>query len=198
MIDAVRGWWGQAKANRLFGLGLMLSVFVVALDQISKHMILYAVRLPARRQIDLSGVFDLTYVENRGVSFGLFAGGMGSRVILSVISVVVAAYIVRWLGTLNRRVAAIGAGLIVGGALGNLYDRVAYGYVVDFLDFSGLGFPFVFNVADAAINIGVACLAWDAFVVVPKITKAQAGAGFTGAPGDGTPDPSKTAARGRP
>ena len=197
-MSAVRDWWAAAKANRLFGLGMMLALFVIALDQISKHLILYGIRLPARRQIDMSGVFDLTYVENTGVSFGLFSGGMASRVGLSVLSVVIAAYVVRWLGTLHRRVAAIGAGLIVGGAIGNLYDRVLYGYVVDFLDFSGLGFPFVFNVADAAINVGVACLAWDAFVVMPKLTKAQEAAGFKGEADDGTPDATKTAARGRP
>ena len=177
-MTALKAWWAEARTNRLFVLGALLAALVVALDQLSKQLILHAVRLPVRQQIELSSVFDLTYVENRGVSFGLFAGGMVSRVALSVVSVLVAAYVVRWLGRLHRRVAALGAGLIVGGALGNLYDRVAYGYVVDFLDFSGIGFPFVFNVADAAINVGVACLAWDAFVVVPRLTKAQGGAGF--------------------
>ena len=68
-----------------------------------------------------------------------------------------------WLGRLNRPVAVAGVSFIIGGALGNLYDRVSYGYVVDFFDFSGLGFPWVFNVADAAINIGVACLLLDAW-----------------------------------
>lgn len=193
-------WWTHARANRLFRLGLILAAVVVVLDQLTKHWILYGVRLPARYQIDLSSVFDLTYVENTGVSFGLFAGGTVSRVVLSIVSVVVAAYVVRWLGTLHRRVAAIGAGLIVGGALGNLYDRVLYGYVVDFLDFSGLGFPFVFNVADAAINVGVACLAYDAFVVAPKaaqeekapkLTKTEEGATFPApaAPGKTSRDP---------
>ena len=183
----MKGWAAQARGNRLFHLGLALAFVVVVLDQLTKHWILYGVRLPVRYKIELSDVFDLTYVENTGVSFGLFAGGMGSRVILSVLSVVVAAYIVRWLGTLRRRVAAIGAGLIVGGAVGNLYDRVLYGHVVDFLDFSGLGFPFVFNVADAAINVGVACLAWDAFVVSPKLTKSEDASAFPGGAGAGTP-----------
>jgi signal peptidase II len=70
--------------------------------------------------------------------------------------------LVAWLARLNRPVAACGAALIIGGALGNLYDRIAYGHVVDFLDFSGLGFPWVFNIADTAINLGVACLLLDA------------------------------------
>ena len=190
-------WWARARANRLFRLGLVLAAVVVILDQLTKHWILYGVRLPSRYRIELSSIFDLTYVENTGVSFGLFSGGMTSRVILSVVSVVVAAYVVRWLGTLRRRVAAIGAGLIVGGALGNLYDRVLYGHVVDFLDFTGLGFPFVFNVADAAINVGVACLAWDAFVVVPKLTKSEAEAPFQGAAPAGTSGDER-ATRGQP
>ena len=189
-MRAMRRWGRQAGANPLFRRGLALAVLVVALDQLAKLWILYAVRLPERGKVDLSSVFDLTYVENRGVSFGLFAGGTVSRVGLSVLSVLIAAYVVRWLGTLERKVAAAGAGLIVGGAIGNLFDRVAYGYVVDFLDFSGLGFPFVFNVADAAINLGVACLAWDAFVTLPRlaegptVAKGQEAAGFPAAPAD--------------
>ena len=199
-------WWVRAKANRLFRLGLVLSAIVVVLDQLTKHWILYGVRLPTRYRIELSAIFDLTYVENTGVSFGLFSGGTVSRVVLSVVSVLVAAYVVRWLGTLHRRVAAIGAGLIVGGALGNLYDRVLYGYVVDFLDFSGLGFPFVFNVADAAINVGVACLAWDAFVVAPKaaqgegapkLTKSEDAAPFQGGAPAGT-SPDERVTKGQP
>lgn len=195
-------WWRTARANPLFRRGVLLALVVVALDQLSKMWVLHGIALPDRPlgRIELSAVFDLTYVENTGVSFGLFAGGTVSRVVLSIVSVVVAAYVVRWLGTLLRRVAAIGAGLIVGGAIGNLYDRVLYGYVVDFLDFSGLGFPFVFNVADAAINVGVACLAYDAFVVAPKaaqeerapkLTKTEEGTTFPApaAPGKTSRDP---------
>ncbi|MBB4658818.1 signal peptidase II [Parvularcula dongshanensis] len=166
----MRAWWRAARPNPFFRLGLLVALGVIVLDQLTKHWILYGIRLPDRfgNRIEISGIFDLTYVENTGVSFGLFAGGLASRVLLSVLAVVVAAYVVRWLGTLHRRVAAIGGGFIVGGALGNVYDRVLYGYVVDFLDFSGLHFPFVFNVADAAINVGVACLVYDALFVAPK------------------------------
>ena len=196
-----RAWWAGARTNRLFGMGLVVAALVVVLDQATKHWILFGLRLPARRHVDLSDAFDLSYVENTGVSFGLFAGGTASRVLLSVVSVVVTVWVVRWLGTLHRRVAGLGAGLIIGGALGNLYDRVLYGFVVDFLDFSGLYFPFVFNVADAAICTGVACLAWDTFVVVPraeraKVTDSEAAPGFRedAAPGKG-PDETVSGAR---
>ncbi|MDZ7626913.1 MAG: signal peptidase II [Parvularculaceae bacterium] len=143
----------------------MIAAAIVAIaDQASKYWIVRVAELPIKRKIELSSIFDLTYVENRGASFGMLAGGLGSRIILSTISIAVATALVIWLGRLNRRFAAAGAALIIGGALGNLYDRLAYGYVVDFLDFSGLYFPWVFNIADAAINVGVGCLIIDALI----------------------------------
>ncbi|MEE9328543.1 MAG: signal peptidase II, partial [Parvularculaceae bacterium] len=68
-----------------------------------------------------------------------------------------------WLAKIRRKAAAFGVGFIIGGALGNTIDRIAYGWVVDFLDFSGLHFPYVFNVADMAVNLGVGLLIYDAF-----------------------------------
>lgn len=172
-------WWREAFANGFFRSGLAIAALVVAADQAVKHWILYGIELPVRGHVPLAGPVDLTYTENTGVSFGLFAGGMLSRVLLSLLAVLVAIVVVHWLGRLTRRIAAIGAGFIVGGALGNVYDRVLYGFVVDFIDASGLGFPWIFNVADAAINIGVACLAWDAFVVMPKLKAREEAARFT-------------------
>lgn len=156
-----------ALGRPLFRMGMVFALLTVVLDQASKMWILHGVRLPQRFQnkIEISSVFDLTYTENRGISFGLFSGGMTSRVILSVIAVVISGFIIRWLTNIERPVPAAGAGLILGGAIGNLIDRVAYGYVVDFLDFSGLGFAYIFNVADAAINVGVALLILDALVL---------------------------------
>ncbi|MEM1380145.1 MAG: signal peptidase II [Pseudomonadota bacterium] len=151
----------------LFRRGLILAAGTVLLDQITKLWIVYGLALPDRfgNRIELSSIFDLTYTENRGISFGLFAGGMVSRVILSVLALVISGFLLRWLAKIERPVTAAGAGIILGGAIGNLIDRVAYGYVVDFLDFSGLGFAYIFNVADAAINIGVALLLLDALVL---------------------------------
>lgn len=155
-------WFAAAKANPWFRWGAPAAVLIALADQASKFWIVHVVDLPLKRKIELSSLFDLTYVENRGASFGMLAGGMASRLILSAISIAVAAALVIWLGRLRRRFAAAGAILIIGGALGNLHDRIAYGYVVDFLDFSGLYFPWVFNIADAAINVGVGCLIVDA------------------------------------
>jgi signal peptidase II len=174
--EKAAGWFAEARANPLFLFGLAGAGAVAALDQATKYWVVRVLDLPSQlkacdlkpgefcRQISLSPIFDLTYVENRGASFGMLAGGMASRILLSSISIAIATVMVVWLGRLNRRFAAAGAGLIIGGAIGNLYDRVRYGYVVDFLDFSGLMFPWVFNVADAAINVGFACLIIDALL----------------------------------
>ncbi|MGF1545465.1 MAG: signal peptidase II [Parvularculaceae bacterium] len=176
MTAALREWLAAARGNPLFPLALAGAGLVAVVDQLSKAWILHGIDLPGRAvpcareprldcpQIHVAPFFDLTYVENRGASFGVLAGGLASRVFLSLLSVVIVGFLVAWLARLRRRLAAGAVALIAGGALGNLYDRVAYGHVVDFLDFSGLGFPWVFNVADAAINVGVGLLLLDAWL----------------------------------
>ncbi len=121
--------------------------------------------------LELSGVFDLTMVWNPGVSFGLLSAGSAIQVFgLVLFSLGLAGFMAWWLARATRPLTALGLGLIIGGALGNVVDRALYGAVVDFLDFSGpwlrvggldVGFPYVFNVADAAINVGVASLVAD-------------------------------------
>lgn len=157
-------WFAAARANPLFLRGLVGAAAIAILDQATKFWIVNIVELPLKRRIELSPIFDLTYVQNRGASFGMLAGGALSRILLSTISIAIAAVMVVWLARLRRLWAAAGASLIIGGAIGNLHDRVRYGYVVDFLDFSGLMFPWVFNVADTAINVGFGCLILDALV----------------------------------
>ncbi len=159
-----KDWWAEARANPLFSRALIGAALVAIADQITKFIIVHQVKLPEIRRIELSSIFDLTYVENKGASFGMLAGGMGSRVLLSTISIGIAVALTVWLGRTKKPLAATAIAFIVGGALGNLYDRIAYGFVVDFLDFSGLYFPWVFNIADAAINVGVGLLLLDAYL----------------------------------
>lgn len=172
-------WRAEARANPLFSRAIAGGGGVALLDQAAKALVVRGLHLPARGKIEISGLFDLTYVQNLGASFGLLAGSPAARLLLSGISIAVIALLVNWLAHLRRLLPAIGVALIVGGAVGNLIDRVALGYVVDFLDFSGFPFPhltrgaaggwrvinggfvWVFNVADAAINIGIACLLVD-------------------------------------
>ncbi len=157
-------WVAAARANALFRLGVGGAAFVALADQASKYWILEIVRLPAKFRIELTPVFDLTFVKNYGASFGLLAGGMLSRVILSVVAIAISAGLIIWLARIERRILAAAVAFIVGGALGNLIDRLRFGYVVDFLDFSGLYFPWVFNLADASINVGVALILLDAWL----------------------------------
>jgi len=186
----VSAWWQTARANPTFRLTVLLAIITIVLDQASKLWILHGIKLPTNVDVnangrlvqghmDLGPIFDLTYVENTGVSFGLFAGGMVSRVLLTALALGVAIFILHWAGSLTRRWAAIGAGFIVGGAIGNAIDRASYGYVVDSLDFSALYFPWRFNIADTGVNLGVVCLAYDAFFVAPKSTAKGAEAETT-------------------
>ena len=151
--------------------GLFLAVGVFALDQASKYWILEILRFSPPgclethlgcRHIELSPIFDLTMVWNYGVSFGMLTAGNGAaRWGLVAMSLVIAGMFVWWMRGATRSLTGWALGLVVGGALGNLVDRVRFGAVADFLDFSGLYFPWVFNVADAAITVGAALLALD-------------------------------------
>lgn len=142
--------------------GLLIALAVVALDQASKLWILTGVRLQDIGKIELSPLFDLSFVPNRGVSFGLLQADQGfGRLLLMLLSGGIAAFFVYWLRSAQRALTVVSLGLVIGGALGNLIDRARFGYVVDFLDFSGLLFPWVFNIADAGITIGAALLMLD-------------------------------------
>ncbi len=109
--------------------------------------------------IEVSPIFDLSMVWNRGVSFGMLQADSGlGRWGLVVFSAVVAVVLASWLARASRPFAVIALGLVIGGAIGNMIDRARFGAVVDFLDFSGMYFPWVFNVADASISVGAAFL----------------------------------------
>lgn len=166
-LDQAKARWAEARANPLFWKGVLAAAVIAVVDQVVKFWIVHIVKLPQRGQIDLSAIFDLTYVQNYGASFGMLSG---ARWLLAALSLGISLGLLYWLGGLRRPVAATGVAFVVGGALGNLYDRLAYGYVVDFFDFSGLYFPWVFNVADAAINIGIAFILLDAWQTREKKT----------------------------
>lgn len=166
----------MAQMRARFQLGLALAGVVIALDQASKYWILEVIRLPERGKIELSAVFDLTFVRNTGVSFGLLrAGGEIERWGLIALSAAISGAFVWWLRSTERRLSAIALGLVIGGAVGNLIDRARFGYVVDFLDFGGLYFPWVFNVADAAITVGAGLLMLDYVVSTEGKPKPEPG-----------------------
>lgn len=150
------------KIPRIAYAAYGFAIVVIVLDQLTKAWVVGGLDLPEARQIVVwDSVFNLTWVRNFGVSFGLFGDG-SARWLLTLFSIGVSVVLAVWATRTNRRLLISAIGLVMGGALGNVIDRIRFGYVVDFLDFSGLGFPWVFNIADAAINIGVALLILDA------------------------------------
>ena len=138
------------------------AILIVVVDQLTKAWVMSSLDLREVGQVAVwPPIFNFTWVENRGVSFGLFGDG-SARWMLSVFSVVVAGILGWWALKADRRLLVSAIGLIMGGAIGNVIDRIRFGFVVDFLDFSGTRFfPWVFNVADSAITIGVILLVLD-------------------------------------
>jgi signal peptidase II len=151
-----------APPGRLALYGASLAAAVIMLDQLVKAWALYIYQLPARGHVDLSPVMDLTMVWNRGVSFGLLHSDSElGRWLLTIFPLVVVGFLGWWLSRVQRPLLAAAIGLVIGGAIGNAIDRVAYGAVADFLDFSDIFFPWVFNIADASISVGVGLLLLD-------------------------------------
>lgn len=145
------------------------ALVIIVVDQITKALVLGSADIADPRLIPdgyrfaevIPGILNLTMVRNTGVSFGLFGGGE-ARWPLTVFAILVSAALAVWALRTQRRTLITAIGLVMGGALGNVIDRVRFGYVVDFVDFSGTGlFPWVFNVADSAITIGVLLLILD-------------------------------------
>ena len=153
--------------NRLPGLAVALAVFVI--DQLVKYCVtgpLSIAQLGDVRRI--AAIFDLRFVPNIGVSLGLLpADGPTMRWLLVAMTGLIALGVAVWLARERNRYDLLALGLILGGALGNIVDRIRFGYVVDFADLHFGEFrPFlVFNVADAAITIGVVVLLLRAFLV---------------------------------
>ncbi len=140
--------------------GYWIAAVVFVLDQLSKLWILKSVRLQEMGDIPVLPVFSLTWVENRGVSMGMLNGTEGAgRWLIVLLTAAIAAAVAVWLRRESNKVDVIALGLVLGGALGNILDRVRFGYVIDFLHFFwGTRHFYVFNVADAAITVGVILL----------------------------------------
>ncbi len=138
---------------------LASAIFIV--DQLVKFWITAIVRLQERlSSIDVWPFLKLTWVENRGVSMGLLtADGDLGRWLLVAMTGLISAGVALWIVREKHGLERFALGLVLGGALGNIVDRVRFGYVVDFVHLHWREWNFyVFNVADAAITIGVALL----------------------------------------
>ncbi len=153
------------KISRLAVTAFAFALLVVVIDQLTKAWVLSGLDLREMGRVNvLPPVLNFTWVENRGVSFGLFGDG-SARWMLSLFSIIVAGILGWWALRADRRLLITAIGFVMGGAIGNVIDRIRFGFVVDFIDFSGTRiFPWVFNVADSAITIGVILLILDSLL----------------------------------
>lgn len=153
------------KISRLAVTAFVFALIVVVLDQLTKAWVVSGLDLREMGRVNvLPPILNFTWVENRGVSFGLFGDG-SARWMLSLFSIIVAGILGWWALRADRRLLITAIGLVMGGAIGNVIDRIRFGFVVDFIDFSGTRvFPWVFNVADSAITIGVILLILDSLL----------------------------------
>ena len=172
MVEDAERSAAPPRGLRITALGwtaYVLAVVVAALDQASKYWVLHVLDLPDRPPVQVLPFFQLTMVWNQGVSFGLLrSDSEGGRWLLVIFALAVVGALAVWTHNVRRPLMAVALGLVMGGAIGNnLIDRVRFGAVADFLDFHVLAFPWVFNVADSAITVGVVLLLLDS-VVRPK------------------------------
>ena len=159
---------------RSFGFSIALLIF--GLDQLAKWVVTGPLQLREVGQIVLLPIFNLTYTENNGISLGLLnATNPVGRWMLVALTSVIAIGVAYWIGKEKNRFDQLALGMVLGGALGNILDRVRFGYVVDFADLHFGDFrPFlVFNVGDAAISIGVVILLLRAFLTRKERTEGE-------------------------
>jgi signal peptidase II len=159
----------QYMSGPLTAFGLAVAAIACGLDQASKLYLLFVYDLAAN-PTRLGPFFDFVLTRNTGISYGLFAseGAMGQWILLGFKAGAVA-LLWAWLAKAENRLTALALGLVIGGAVGNAIDRLAYGWVVDFVFFhvSGADWRFnwyVFNLADVAIVAGVIGLLYESVI----------------------------------
>ena len=155
----LRNWlWGP-----LSPLGLGIAALTVLADQAHKAWMLYVYDIGARGTIAITSFFDLVLVWNQGISYGLIPQqGVAGRWGLILFAFGASLALAVWLARLTSPLAAVSIGLIIGGAIGNAIDRIAYGAVADFFSLHAFGYQwYVFNIADTAIVAGVVGLLYE-------------------------------------
>lgn len=163
------GKWGAGRCG-LFPLGMAVALLAMALDQASKQWLLYGKGLIGGRAYEVLPFFNLVMVWNHGVSFGLFASGSdNTRITLLLIAGLISIILIWAMVRTQVRFLAVAMGLVLGGAVGNMIDRVRFGAVADFFDVHAWGYHWpAFNVADSCIVVGVALMLFDSIFLEPK------------------------------
>lgn len=164
-------------------VGVVAAVLVFAADQASKLWLLRDFDLPARSPYPVAPGVDLVMAWNRGVSYSLLTSdGVSGRLLLIGVTLVASIALAVWLWRSVTGPTCLALGLLIGGALGNLVDRVSYGAVVDFVFLHAGSFRwYVFNGADCAITAGVVVLLLE-WVLAPRAERAAKAAGAAKSP----------------
>lgn len=161
----------QAVRQQAVRLGGGVALATLIADQIHKWWMIAIFGIDLGERISVTPFMDFVFVINKGVSYGLFTQeSQSGQYLLAAFSFIVGVGLVAWL-TIGQhtRASAIGAGLVLGGAVGNGIDRLHLGGVADFIQLHALGFYwYVFNIADVAIVVGVVALLYDSFVLSRK------------------------------
>lgn len=140
-------------------MGIGLATFIIAIDQVSKWLVLSHLMVPPQT-FPITSFFNIVLAWNRGISFGLFSNSNPyGPWILAAIATGFIVVIILWIWQAETKIMALAFGAVLGGAIGNLSDRIRFGAVTDFLDFHAFGYHwYTFNIADTAIVVGVALI----------------------------------------
>ncbi|MEI6984562.1 MAG: signal peptidase II [Rhodospirillaceae bacterium] len=159
----------MSPIRQRLALGLSLAMVVIIMDQLSKWWMVEVVMRPPR-VIELTGWLNLVMTWNHGISFGLLSGTV-MPYLLVTLALAVVGVLIAWLARAERLSAAFPLGLVIGGAVGNVIDRLMVGAVADFIDVHvGTWHWPAFNVADSAITIGVTLIIIDGLFGRPEIS----------------------------
>ncbi len=151
---------------RYWGRGLAIAIVVLLADQVHKWWMLSVYGIATKGRVTVTPFLDLVLVWNKGISYGLFAQeSSAGRIGLTSATAVVIGILFIWLYRAKKVLVAVALGFIIGGATGNVIDRIYFGAVADFFSFHAFGYYwYVFNLADVAIVAGVALLLYDSFL----------------------------------
>ncbi|MGB5093797.1 MAG: signal peptidase II [Parvibaculum sp.] len=153
-------FWGRHS-----WIGFLVAVLALAADRAHKAWMLDVYDIAARGRVEITPFFDLVMAWNKGVSYGLFQAESGlGRVMLIGFALAITLGLGLWLARITHPLIAVAIGLVIGGALGNVYDRFVHGAVADFFSFHAFGFYwYIFNVADIWIVTGVGLIVLESF-----------------------------------
>lgn len=162
----------RLEKNKKFGnsyvlIAILLAVVIVVVDRLSEHTVSYFVENTVGT-IKITSFFNLVWTKNDGISFGMLQGLAYGQWLLSFLGVIITGFFFIWLLKVQSLRVACALGLIIGGGLGNVIERIIYGHVIDIFDFHIAGYHWpAFNINDSAIFIGVVLLIFIEFLRKP-------------------------------